>query len=608
MLHLKKSITSLPFISDTSSWFLLTCLVISALLQPGLCTYRIQSDLSKVCPPYSTIKEFMEKIQEDNTDAKLVYINVSKAMTDMANTKAKLVGQGAFGKVFTIGSYQDVLKTKKTKDAVKMISIKEDGQGDGDGDQRRLTSEVMAQVELLQLPKGCFFIPIVNYCVDVREPFINLNSQKQIADKTNIYVKNGKTPFLLSVENLDYELEKYNQKFLAGELEYFAFIERVQLGINSLKGVILINKLYYHCDIKSENMMLKKLTSEEADNVVGQGLKLIETEIEQYYLIKYIDFGLVAKANNGAGRCVGGTPGYIAWEFKDKNTKHDKFDLFSLALTLLDNEMNTMYMTNLGNIFGYTQNLKYGKGTLNISSDDEDVLNDDEMIQLLKQTIDSQTLSGKYRARVKARIPNIAQLVKQVYTDGDWENDKPSNFLYVGTDIFEVMIIEALYFLPERSKFRFQHDKKILKVDREIESLKQKIANEKNKESESANTDKLSLEFRENYKVYLGNLKLFRIEYFRYLVNLVVPYSMRPSNEIALKGIMDLLKNFKLENATFLKVLEQLDLRTLVKEYSQRSEEEQQKALELIEKRKLRYATIYNLESSQFNHSRLLII
>ena len=604
MIYPNKAIISLRFRSDTSSWFLLVCLVVSALLQPGLCIYRIQQELAKVCPLYTTIKE----AKDSNEGVNLVYLNSSKAMLDMAGKTAELVGKGAFGKVFVVESYENVEKTSKMKSAVKMIAIPEDGYGAGDGAQKRLTNEVLAQIQLAQLPKGSFFIPIVYFCMDVREPFTNLNARKEITDKTNIAVERGSTPFLLSVEKLDYELEKYNQKYLEGEVTYFGVIDRVQLAINSLKGVILINQLYYHCDIKSENMMLKSLTSEEADTVVSQGIKLLETDVETYYLIKYIDFGLVAKVNGGLGRCNGGTPGYLPWEFKNTAIKHDKFDLFSLALTLLDNEMNTMNLTNLGNVFGYTQQLKYGKGRLNLTSDDEEVFDDDDMIKLLKQTIDSQQIRDKYRARVKARIPNIATLVNQIYSGDDWETEKPSNFLYLRADYFEIMLIEALYFLPERSKFNLIEDKKILKSGREIASLKQKLNQETNKESESAKKYKLTIQFRQQYSDYMGKLKLFRTEYFRFLVNVVVPYNVRPTNELALKGIMDLLKSFKTENTKFLKVLEQKDAKTLLKGYNQRSEEEQQQARELFKKRKLKFATIYNLESSQFNNSRLLII
>ena len=359
---------------------------------------------------------------------------------------------------------------------------------------------------------------------------------------------------------------------------------------------------------KYQNLMLKRLSAEEANVLVGQGLKLLESGVEEYYQIKYIDFGLSKLVDEGNSRCVGGTPGYIAWEFKEKSIKHDKIDLFALAITLIDNEMITMNLTNLGSIFSHTQSKRFDKGSPAFDKDDESILENNDLVQLLTRTINNASYSERYRARVKNRIPNIEVIVHTKYDSGSWSRFKPSSFMYIRTDVFEVMIVEALYFLPERDIFSIEQDRKLDRLTGEIQTLKRKLRKEVDKKSETAKNLQESIEFRNKCIEFLEKVKTFRVLYFRTLLCLIIPYTLRPSNEQALESIMALMKAFKTDNAEFMVVLLNKDFKTIIKESGQRSEEEQQKANQLLEQRKLKFATVYNLESSQFNRENFLLI
>jgi serine/threonine protein kinase len=126
-----------------------------------------------------------------------------------------------------------------------------------------------------------------------------------------------------------------------------------------MKGLDIMNKEYTHCDIKSDNIMVKfrkKTEGPKPEDIVRQeqnGITPIDIEYKNkpYYMLpKYIDFGLVTRFGS---QCEGGTPGSIPLEFFDGNLLQSKFDIYSLGIVLLEMEFAHFRINNPLNLLSH---------------------------------------------------------------------------------------------------------------------------------------------------------------------------------------------------------------------------------------------------------------
>lgn len=194
---------------------------------------------------------------------------------------------------------------------------------------------------------------------------------------------------------MDYQsksLENFNDE--KGSITHFG--TRLEVILNTAKGLMMIQDKYYHCDLKDNNVLLQELTPVEKLAVE----KLDETELGQepnvplvmqlysnrYFVVQIIDIGNDKMIKNFR-KCQISTPGHAPSEFLQEDSEtasfnDEKFDVFGLFIIFLNMEFfnldyesfshyNSIYYSRYSNLVAKGQfqqeseEIKYKEKTLN---------------------------------------------------------------------------------------------------------------------------------------------------------------------------------------------------------------------------------------------------
>jgi hypothetical protein len=153
--------------------------------------------------------------------------------------------------------------------------------------------------------------------------------------------------------------------------------------------------------------MFKILTQSENYELHTNKVPVIKDLDNVTYQLKIIDLGLSVDSKNQ--KCEGGTPGYVPHEFFSLKS-HNKFDVFSIAVVLLDMELAHLGYPNFSNI---SRKIFYGKSnpTYKKTLLHKDLLNNKlytELINLLQEEeimeniiteVSQESIYGKYKNR-----------------------------------------------------------------------------------------------------------------------------------------------------------------------------------------------------------------
>lgn len=115
---------------------------------------------------------------------------------------------------------------------------------------------------------------------------------------------------VMIMDLLDKSLGEYLDDVDRGNVDS-SLLTRLRVFTNVGKALVTIIKKYSHCDLKPDNVMLKKVSPEQSFFLKNQGLMQLPLYPNEYYQVKLIDFGMAAEGSENSRKCLGGTSQYL---------------------------------------------------------------------------------------------------------------------------------------------------------------------------------------------------------------------------------------------------------------------------------------------------------
>ena len=519
-------------------------LVTCVLLVPTLCSRNIFTGITQQC---KTRQELIA-LKDSDDEAWELAKNTSEFATLLVQPQTKSVGEGAFGHVFL---YQYTFSAKGRQgvrnNAVKVITLPEDSRTSGGSHLQNLyMKEMNASIVLDQMDEQNLYFPRYDGCVEVTKDFSDLMEQPSARNKEHITVDKNTATFLYFTQKLDTDLFKFTKKFQNGTGPFLNQMNRVQLAINTMKALLVMNQKYLHCDIKPENIMLKKVSNDRASELFQLGLKPLETSPSDIYQSFVIDFGLVVDKNI---RCSGGTPGFLAQEFFTQGS-HAQFDAFGVAMMMIDTEFASLGLENLSDVLAVSQTMKY-KGISKFTSNDKVELNQTDLMKNIIFRLDKDEFVEDIRKLAIELYPPIVEELKRIDTTHPWGTYKPSVFLFQRPLVFEALVMAAMQGFNYNSPFTQDLADKMVSLKAAILQYKQDIAQQ---QEVQLNTQKLEL--AEAFLRTQLATKSFRRSYYDILFKMIQTPSVRLSLSGGLQQIQTLFAQFKKNNKADLKLVD----------------------------------------------------
>lgn len=564
-------------------------LTIFALLTSELnCAHNINTSLSQMCPTLATIgasNKNLMKIEKGNIDMFLKY---------MTSTQAKAIANGTFGEVFISSSFNDIEQTKPRLDAVKLVKVAEDENSDEEEEQIMFEGEVKATFQLHKLDPQHLFFPAFRYCVEVTTEFQNfIQNQANLQNSEYVEIEDGKAPFLIATQKLDQELWELFSQITEKKAESFDIVNRIQLGINLFRGVILMNTKFIHCDLKPENLMIKKLTEAEANLISQQGLKVIEGKCGNYYQIFYIDFGMVQQITNQVIQCPGGTPGYLAKEYFQKGVSHDQADIFGVGITLLNSETTTIRTNWVSDLYEFIQvSLRNRKATFTQTQVTQ--LSQMPLLKALMVMMDKEENRDDIKQKVLAFYPNAQADITRIFKDKDFKTVKPSSFIIGNVYLFEAFVDSTLPYLPEFDMV-FNRDENA-RIKMKTDSLNHINTQLNSMDEQNPDHAKYTnyVEILQLEKDIINKEILLKKNYWMLLLETIKDKTKRISGQNMLDQLKTLLLDYKTENQEQLKRYDEVKMTKINETISQEHDQAiKQKYTDIVQGRKQKMATIY---------------
>ena len=256
----------------------------------------------------------------------------------------------------------------------------------------------------------CIYVFIFIYSALV-PPF--LISPSLIPDLKYLTVQKGQTPMVISSQVLDLQLYQWFEQYYSNSRSMLPLPERIQMSINLLKALRLMNSKYINCDIKTENIMLRKISEQEAYLNMQQGLKVLEAAAGEYWQVYFIDMGLAVDISQmdlsvDSVNCSGGTVGFLPEEFFDENASLDMIDLYGLGIALIDQELVSAKLDLFGLLVGNAQRKRLKK-EVEFTKIEIAVLKKKKLMMALENAMDDLKHVVEFRRRILEVRPSIQQ-------------------------------------------------------------------------------------------------------------------------------------------------------------------------------------------------------
>ena len=556
------------------SYLILSLTLVSALT----CKRAVLTAITQHC---KTNQELLTKKDQD-AEANELMRNTNSFVEYLIQPNTTNVGEGAFGGVFL---YDYILSANDQQgirpNAVKVITLPNDAtQKEGLYFQDMYKKELDTSITLNGLDQNNLYFPRYDGCVEVTQDFETLMKEQSTENTDNINTPDDTVTFLYYTQKLDTDLFKFTKNYIKQNGSFFNQINRVQLGINTIKGLILMNEKYQHCDIKPENMMLKNINEEEASRLNGEGLTPIETSPGHTYQSFIIDFGLAVPKNS---RCIGGTPGFLAQEFFTSDS-HKNIDTYAVGMMLIDNELASLKIDNLSDILAVSQSMKYKQKTV-FAYNDKLSLNNSFLIKNIKVLLDHDQYSEQNRNMAKEIYPNIKSEVASKSKSNPWDSSKLSTYMYLSPLTFEALVMTGMSGFNYLRSFTKDINDSIDTLKGNITKYTTAITKH---EDANANTDKLLLA---NAMLRVQNsTKIFRRAYYDILYQMIVAPHTRITLGKALEQIENLLTKYKSDNKIDLK---NVDIEIVKRITDNQSAQNKENLDKIMESRRNRMNSIY---------------
>ena len=282
------------------------------------------------------------------------------------------IGLGGFGSVFKFDFIPNMSSKQVVPMAGKEFMINDDiSSSQGKQQQDLLYSEFSINKELAQKDSLNLFFPVMDSLYDMTLYFPTL-LKKSSKNKKYLVPNQNQALFVLVMEYLDFSLQNLMDQVRTSKIRLF-LSTRLKIARNISVALLSIINSFTHCDLKPQNIMLKSISEERANQLEEQNLERIELGFQEFYQVKLIDFGLMVKGNRGDRKCPGTTPSYSPPEYLTK-TSQVNFDVFSLLIIILDMEL----VNENKNLFGFNYGI-YNKVL------DRKIILDDNIKSQIKQ-------------------------------------------------------------------------------------------------------------------------------------------------------------------------------------------------------------------------------
>lgn len=248
----------------------------------------------------------------------------------------------------------DYMELKLVPRAMKLLKVgNKPNMIDHIKEQERLLQEINVMQTLKNdLSNYDYFFPEFLGCTDLSEDVNNfLKSVDEDEYGEDLYdsMKTRKGQILAGIEmqKLSFNMVEYLSGMVSGFVGSIDVPNRILMSRNLATAISFISMKFIHCDIKPENVMFQLLDNESLPELIKNDYPIVENESHQLFLVKIIDFGISKEIEEG--QCGAGTPGYIPPEYFS-DAQHQKFDVFSLGITLIDFELGLHQFPTLSDI------------------------------------------------------------------------------------------------------------------------------------------------------------------------------------------------------------------------------------------------------------------
>lgn len=436
-------------------------------------TKKLIESLEQTCPSYSFLMQlynqqkttYQNALQSGSSqDAvnKADYIdkNLVNRILNIQNLCKGLVGdmealgKGSFGKVYQT-KYKQVGQDDSENVVAKVVRVLNNADNKKDEEEQEFFEiEIEANLLLNQLDVQKYYFPQLYDAVNITEYVDSLDkSDLDEIQLENVTHNENQDLFAIFSEKLDFEFFTYIQILSSDDNMYIAPPEeRLNLAVQAIKGLALMNSVYFHCDIKPENMMFKKINPETIQQMIKVNIKPVELMPGNFYQLKYIDFGMVAGGELSERECMGGTNGYKPDEYFNGES-NEKFDVYSLGMTLLNFELAINNLGFFSSVDKYIYETK-NKNQFVFSEEQVEKLRNNSLVKRMISLMENPSYKELFMSRLQSEMPRLNTFLTQKFPLQELSEIKPSDFIFAHVDIFRrmMMISMDMYFFEYKAK------------------------------------------------------------------------------------------------------------------------------------------------------------
>lgn len=494
-------------------------------------------NLVQSCPQVSTLMAQFQKIElkfkNKNKDTEFPAQKYTQfydlknihnlALLLFANTCP--IGEGSFGKIYSM-QYLPEFSETSVEIAAKVIRFPVIlGRQDLQSVQNKILLEIQVNKVLNEQENGLIFFPKLYGCFEMTSLVNDIGSSIDLKTLNPMGISNishSEEEGMLTVFTEKLEFSMFNVMTLIKKKEFkINGHNRLNMFEQGVLALSIMDPIFTHCDIKPENIMFKQIEPSEVSNFYEKGISPVRFIDNAYYNLNFIDFGLVAIADEKSKReCQGGTPGFIPKEYFTNGKTHEKFDVYSLGMAFLDLELNTLGFEDFSQIDSLFF-LTHQSGSRTFSELNLNKLSGLGLVLKMKKVMVSKNYKSTFLTLLAQDYPYLKMTIESGQTPQEYMKINPLEFLDQDIYTFRQMMLTAI-------KVYFNYHLSQKNVPELTQTLDQEIEQIEFKKNNSSGQ-----EVQLNAKIeYVKNKKKYLIESSKLSIMLVNLYIMMISEKM----------------------------------------------------------------------------